>query len=419
MKDMNKNQVVRQAVSILAVMGLGVGLTACSSTTSSSVSSSHALSSKSPLNIGVMVALTGGEAAYGIGYEKGIELAIDDINQDGGVLGHKLVPIVEDQGDAATAETVFESLVSSHHVPLVIGVNSGVIVPLVSVAERLKTVLIGPAAGTTALDGLGGSYVYRMIESDTGDANAMATYLKSIGAPKVATVAESGSETSTPVAAFVQEYPTLGGTLGPKVSVLSGQSSYTTAADAVASSGVPWVLVSAGVNTGSSYLKALFGAGYKGKVMLYSSSVVPQMISAVGASLMNGRVYGDLAIPTTTLPAYESYAAQWQAKYHSSVAPYSQEAYAGMVTAALAMVSAHGVSGSSINRGMRQVSGTGGIAVDSFGAGVKALEQGKRIHYVSPIGPVVFSAHGSAQTSYGIWEVKNGKFSLVYSVPVS
>jgi len=401
---------------ILAIVIAGTALTACSSSSSrpSSVSSA---AKKGAVNIGVLVALTGGEAVYGIGYEKGIELAIDDINAAGGVLGHKLVPVVENQGTVTTATSAFEQLSTSDHAPVVIGVNSGVIVPLVPVAERLHTVLIGPAAGTTALDGLGGNYVYRMIESDTGDAHAITTYFVKVAQkPSVVSVVESGSETATPAAAFHEMYSAAGGRIQKVVSIVSGASSYATAVDDVMASGTKWVFLSSGVNTGSSFLKELFRAGYKGKVMMYASSVVPQLITAVGESVADGHVYGDLAITDKSSVPYKKYVAQWEAKYHTAPAPYSQEAYAGMVTAALAMVAGKGITGPIVNKNMGVVTGNTGVAVDSYAEGVKELGLGKKIHYVSPIGPVVFSPHGSALAKYGIWEAEGSRFKLVYTV---
>lgn len=404
------------AASGMAVLIGGAALAACGSSSSSGPSAAS-VSGKGPVKIGVLVALTGGEAAYGVGYQHGIDLAISDINAAGGVLGHKLVPVVQDQGTATTATSAMDEISTTDHAPVVIGVNSGVIVPLVPVAERLRTVLIGPAAGTTALDGLGGKYVYRMIESDTGDANAISSYfLKVAKKPSVVSVVESGSETATPAAAFQQIYTGGGGTVQKVVSVVSGASSYATEVDQVLASGTKWVFLSSGVNTGSSFLKQLFSSGYKGDAMLYSSAVVPQLITATGASVANGHVYGDLAVATTSSAPYVKYAAEWQAKYHSTPAPYSQEAYAGMVTAALAMVAGKGVTGPVVNKNMKVVSGTTGVAVDSYAQGVKELDLGKKIHYVSPNGPVVFSAHGSALAKYGIYEANGGQFNLVYSV---
>ena len=402
-------------VTLIALMAAACG----SGSSASSNSTASTAAAKTPVNIGVEVALTGGAAPYGVGYERGIELAIKDINAAGGLPGGAvLVPKVVDQGDASTAVTEFENLVDQYHTPVVIGVNSSTIVPMVPVAKRLKSVLIGPAAGTDALNGLGGDFVYRMTPSDNADGLTVALFLKSKGLPDTVAVQEGGTIYSSPVAAFQSAYGHFGGKVTQVVSVLHGESSYATQADQVVAANPKWVFVAAGLNTGTSFIKALKAAGYTGQLMLSAELVVPQTISTAGASTMQG-TYGELATTNTQLPAYKSFAAEWAAAYGGQPAPYSQEAYSAMVTSALAMVAEHGTSGADINKGMDVVTGTTGVAVDSYAQGLKELKAGHKIHYVGPTGAVVFSTHGSAQASYGIYEVQNGSWNVIRNFPAS
>lgn len=414
---MKKVKRSRGGFTIISVAGiLAVTAAACGSTSSTSASTTSA---SKTLNIGVEVALTGGAAPYGVGYEHGIQLAIKDINAAGGLPGGvKLVPKVVDQGSGSEAVTEFENLVEQDHVPVVIGVNSSVIVPMVPIAKRYKTVLVGPAAGTDALNGLGGDYVYRMTPSDNADGLTVALFLKNSGLPNAVTVVEGGTIYSSPAQAFQQAYQKAGGSVISTVSVLHGESSYATQADQVIALHPKWVYVAAGLNTGSSFVKALKAGGYTGGLMLSAELVVPQMITTTGASLMNG-TYGELATTNVQLPAYTAYASEWASAYGGQPEPYSQEAYSAMITTALAMVAGHGTTGAIINREMRSVTGTAGVAVSTYAQGVSELKAGHKIHYVGPIGPVVFSAHGSAQASYGIYEVKNGNWQVVKEYPAS
>ncbi|MHB2023400.1 MAG: ABC transporter substrate-binding protein [Mycobacteriales bacterium] len=409
---------ILRGVAVIGTVTLLAAACGSSGTSAPASKTSSAHASKT-LNIGVEVALTGGAAPYGIGYEKGIELAIKDINAAGGLPGGvKLVPKVVDQGSGPTAVTEFENLVTQDHVPAVIGVNSKVIVSLVPVAERYKTVLIGPAAGTDALNGLGGNYVYRYTPSDNADGLAVVVFLKGQGLPRVVTVTEGGTIYSSPTQAFKAAYQRAGGTVIKDVALLHGESNYATQADQVVAANSKWVYVAAGVNTGSSFIKALKAAGYKGHLMLSAELVVPQTITTTGATLMEG-TFGEVATPNVTVPAYKAYGNEWASTYGGPPAPYSQAAYSAMVTVALAMVAGHGTSGATVNREMRVVTGTSGVAVDSFAQGVAELRAGHKIHYVGPTGPVVFSKHGSAQAGYGIYEVKNGSWQVIRSFPAS
>ena len=78
-----------------------------------------------PIKLGHYGSLTGKDAAFGVATRKGVLLAIEEINTQGGVLGRPLAYLVEDiqskQGEAATA---VKKLVSRDKVVAVIGANA-------------------------------------------------------------------------------------------------------------------------------------------------------------------------------------------------------------------------------------------------------------------------------------------------------
>ena len=78
-----------------------------------------------PIKLGHYGSLTGKDAAFGVATRKGVLLAIEEINTQGGVLGRPLAYLVEDiqskQGESATA---VKKLVSRDKVVAVIGANA-------------------------------------------------------------------------------------------------------------------------------------------------------------------------------------------------------------------------------------------------------------------------------------------------------
>jgi len=78
-----------------------------------------------PIKMGHIASLTGKEAAFGIATRKGILLAIEEINAQGGVLGRPLEYHVEDieskNGEAGTAT---KKLISRDKVSVVLGANA-------------------------------------------------------------------------------------------------------------------------------------------------------------------------------------------------------------------------------------------------------------------------------------------------------
>ena len=97
-----------------------------------------------PYTIGFVNHLTGDMGPYGQSLKKGVELAVDQINAGGGIQGHPLKVIFEDdRGQAADAITAFTKLAEVDKVPVVLGsASSTVTLAICAKAQESKVVLI-------------------------------------------------------------------------------------------------------------------------------------------------------------------------------------------------------------------------------------------------------------------------------------
>lgn len=97
-----------------------------------------------PLTIGAAAPLTGPRALLGRNYRQGVELAVDEINASGGVLGRPLRVIFEDdQGDNPTAAiNAVTRLITVDRVPIMMG-------PHYSVAQLATQKLYCTSCGPT------------------------------------------------------------------------------------------------------------------------------------------------------------------------------------------------------------------------------------------------------------------------------
>src|SRR6185437_13684390 len=74
------------------------------------------------IKVGEFASLTGGEATFGQSSHNGTQLAVDDINAAGGVLGKKIQLLTEDdQSQAGQPATVVRKLISSDGVVAILG----------------------------------------------------------------------------------------------------------------------------------------------------------------------------------------------------------------------------------------------------------------------------------------------------------
>ena len=93
-----------------------------------------------PVKIGAILSLTGPAAPYGEAAQEGLELAVGQINDGGGVDGRELVLIIEDDQTSGTdAASAFQKLVDVDNVQGIIGgvwdFNAQAIMPLAEAAE--------------------------------------------------------------------------------------------------------------------------------------------------------------------------------------------------------------------------------------------------------------------------------------------
>jgi branched-chain amino acid transport system substrate-binding protein len=113
-----------------------------------------AIAAKEPIPIGYLPALTGPSSSTGIGINRGIQLAVQEINAAGGVDGRQLELITRDtQSDPTKAVNAAAELTRGVKVSVVFGpVNSGESLAVVPLLARTKTPQVHPCGVDTQTD---------------------------------------------------------------------------------------------------------------------------------------------------------------------------------------------------------------------------------------------------------------------------
>jgi branched-chain amino acid transport system substrate-binding protein len=114
------------------------------------------------IKIGAILPLTGKAAKYGQYIKQGLELALEEINSEGGINGRKLEIIYEDdQADPKQAASAMSKLAEINKVPIVFGSwASSCVLAQAPIAERTKTVIMAEAISPQIRDA--GDYVFRI-----------------------------------------------------------------------------------------------------------------------------------------------------------------------------------------------------------------------------------------------------------------
>jgi branched-chain amino acid transport system substrate-binding protein len=168
------------------------------------------------IRVGEFASLTGSEAAFGQSSHKGTLLAIDQINDAGGVLGKKLELIYEDdlskQGESAT---IVKKLISRDKVVAILGeVASGRSLEAARICQDNKIPQISPSSTNPKVTETG-DYIFRVCFTDPFQGKLLAEFgLKTLKAKRVAMLTDLASAYSVGLADyFRQPFVAEGGTI--------------------------------------------------------------------------------------------------------------------------------------------------------------------------------------------------------------
>jgi branched-chain amino acid transport system substrate-binding protein len=123
---------------------------------------------KGDILIGAVLPVTGEYGPFGASVARGIGLATEELNAEGGVHGRMLVVDVEDSGASPElGRAIAERLITEKGVEAIIGaMSSDVTLAIAPLAEANQTVLLSPASSSPAITHAG-DFVFRNYPSET------------------------------------------------------------------------------------------------------------------------------------------------------------------------------------------------------------------------------------------------------------
>src|SRR4051794_3675712 len=169
-----------------------------------------------PVKIGITPILSGPTADRGQSEQYGAQLALNRVNEAGGVLGRPVEAFYADNAckpDIGVPAT--KRLIEQEHVPVIIGALctpvTHAIQPLVQGAK--VPLIIATSAGQDFVDasGVGGNdYLFKTIPSEVDIARGLIRYLKAKDIKSIAIVAEAGGFPQANAAAMAKLAPAAG-----------------------------------------------------------------------------------------------------------------------------------------------------------------------------------------------------------------
>ena len=184
--------------------------------------------------LGEIGSLTGNQATFGISTQRGVQMAIDEINAAGGVTlkdGTKKkvdVRVYDDQGKPEEAANAASRLINQNHVKVILGeVASTNSLAMAPKAQESQTPMISPSSTNPKVTQVG-DYIFRVCFIDPFQGLVMAKFAtENLKLKNVAVLKDNKSDYSIGLSqVFVDELKKMGGTIVAEEAYSQGDTDF-------------------------------------------------------------------------------------------------------------------------------------------------------------------------------------------------
>ena len=182
------------------------------------------------IRVGVAGPLTTPSATFGLEMRQAVDLAIDERDAAGGVLGGKIVAaVIDDAADAEKGKAAAKMLCDDPRVLAVVGhVNSGVMLASEKVYADCGLPIVTPMASNPAITEQGLANVFRLTNRDDHKGPALANWLTTKMGKKAAVVVDDGTPYGKGIAdQFSSGFAAAGGAVVKRWTAKAGQTDFT------------------------------------------------------------------------------------------------------------------------------------------------------------------------------------------------
>jgi branched-chain amino acid transport system substrate-binding protein len=364
---------------MLAVtVALALGLTACgggrsgTSTTPSTV-----------IRLAALMPMTGDNAPSAENIIPALNMAAEQINAAGGVLGRRLeIVTADDACDPETAVNQANEMIKRDVTVSVGGYCSSATVPTIKIFHDAGIPMIIPAANSTDLIAPRYDNVFLLSGTTAIEAQRALAWMPHLDAHKIVLV-HDGTSFSESVAQATREAarkPGSGVDVISEVQVSQGADHYDAVAARISAAHGDLVFYTGYYAEAGKLIRDLRAAGYQGKVMLSDGGVNTAVFRGVDSAAFEG-VYG----VTLPIPEFEPGLAAWSAKYRALAGhdpgPFTMQAYDAVQLAANAIKRAGTLDRSAVRKALATTE-PGDVALLSGSAGFNPDGTQKTVRFV-------------------------------------
>lgn len=374
---------------------------------------------QSTYTVGALLPITGDLQAYGTASLNGVKLAVQQINDQGGVLNGTLAVSVGDtQTKPQAGISAAQRLVSVNGVFGIVGaMSSGVTIPVAqSVTDSAGVPLISPASTSPKITNLDDSdFLFRSVPSDAFQGVALGQVVSENGITNVGTMYINNDYGQGLADAFKAAFESRGGQVTAQVAYDPGNASYRGELAKASSRGATALVLIGYPENGITILKEAIQGGFFNKFIFTDGMKSPAVIKAVGAQYLDGS-FGTSPEAVPGSNAAQLFKSAYNKQYGElPPQPYIDTAYDATFVLAMALEKARTSNPTKVRDALRQVANGPGTDIypGQWSKAKQLIDSGQAVHYVGASGPVDFDKNGDVSGSFGYWVIKNGEIQTV------
>ncbi|MEO1670539.1 MAG: ABC transporter substrate-binding protein [Cyanobacteria bacterium J06631_2] len=414
---------------MMALMSLSAGVLLTSCQGGETTGSGNDNSNDNGLKLGTLAPTTGDLSSIGQNWPAAVQLAVDTINECGGVNESQVSLVTEDsQTDPSAGSSAMTKLAEVDQVAGVVGAfASSVSGAAVDVAVRNKVMMVSPGSTSPvfterAASGELNGFWARTAPPDTYQSQALAALAEKQGFKNVATVAINNDYGVGFEEQFVKAFKDRGGNIvgkpvryDPKAATLDSEAkaAFDSKPDAVA--GVLYA------ETGSVLLKSAFEQGLSDGVTVlltdgvYSDDFITQVgKTADGKSIIAGALG---TVPGANGSALADFTALWEEKVGKELTAFVPHNWDAAVLMMLAAEASDANTGEGIKGKILEVANAPGTEVSDACEAMELVRNGEDINFQGASGNVDIDANGDVVGGYDVWQVgEDGSLSVIDNV---
>jgi ABC-type branched-subunit amino acid transport system substrate-binding protein len=376
-----------------------------------------------PVKIGGILPLSGSMGPIAKHIAESAQLAIDHINQGGGVKGCQVQFILrDDQGQPTVGVDAAKYLIDVEQVKALTGtVSSGVSLPiLTAVAAPAKMPMISCCSTaatftTLAQEGKTGGFFFRTLPTVKTQAYASAKVVADRGYKRIAMIYVNTDFGTGMVKDFTRAMEKLGGKIVTTVAYNENQPSYRAEVNAAMADKPDALFLVAFTQDGATMTRDWISLGGTQNLILNNALRSPDYVKLVGAKFLQNAFGMDNA--SVAGPTVDAFKQSFEtANKVSADGPGIYNQYDAVMVLGLAMNIAPDLSGPAIRDSVRKFQDPAGEVVgtgpEEFRKAIALIKAGKPVRYVGATGGLSFDANGDVSGPALIWTVKGDSLTV-------